>query len=344
MVTIYDIAKATGHSAPTVSKALSGVGTLSAETRKKIIETAKAMNYEPNMTARTLATKKSQIIGVIYDDTGMSRGFSHPLFSVVLNRFREQIEQAGYDIIFLSRHFNMSYFAHAKYRSVDGIIIINPAEYKSESFEAFIKHKTPCVSTNTIIDGICTVITENESGGYQAAEYLFKKGHKRIAFLSGPRNNLSTAGYERYKGFIKACEDYKIPFDENLYEECDYWHSKAGYEGFNRLWNRTHDFTAVFACSDMLAYGVMELAEEKNISIPDDISLMGFDNDNGTQFSRPKLTTFSHDAIKIADMAAEMLFQQLNEIPVPPIIRFPAQLIERASVKDLNKTDLTAKR
>jgi len=336
MVTIYDIAKATGHSAPTVSKALSGSGTLSKETRKKIIETARAMNYEPNMTARTLATKKSQIIGVIYDDTGMNRGFSHPLFSVVLNRFREQIEQAGYDIIFLSRHSSMSYYAHAKYRSVDGIIVINPAEYKIEYFQDFINHKTPCVSTNTIINGICTVITENELGGYQVAEYLFKKGHRKIAFLSGPRNNLSPAGEERYKGFIKACQDYNIPFDEKLFEECDYWHVKAGYEGFKRLWNRTHDFTAVFACSDLLAYGVMELAEENKINIPEDISLIGFDDDNGSQFSRPHLTTFRHDAIKIADMAAEMLFQQLNEMPVPPIIRFPAQLIERNSVKDLS--------
>ena len=344
MVTIYDIARATGHSAPTVSKALSGGGTLSAETRKKIIETAKAMNYEPNMTARTLATKKSQIIGVIYDDTGMNLGFAHPLFSVILNRFREQIEQAGYDIIFLSRHFNMSYFAHASYRSVDGIIIINPAEYKSGDFEAFIKHKTPCVSTNTIIDGICTVITENITGGYQAAEYLIKKGHKKIAFLSGPNNSLSTAGVERLEGFKQAFKDYNIPFDDSLFEECDYWHSQSGYEGFKRLRNRSHDFTAVFACSDIIAYGVIKAAEEENINIPEDISLIGFDDDNGAQYSKPRITTFRHDAIKIADMAAEMLFQQLNEIPVPPIIRFPAQLIERASVKDLTKSDLTAKR
>ena len=343
MVTIYDIARATGLSAPTVSKALSGAGSLSAETRKKIIETAKAMNYEPNMTARTLATKKSQIIGVIYDDTGMNRGFAHPLFSVLLNRFREQIEQAGYDIIFLSRHFNMSYFAHAKYRSVDGIIIINPAEYKSESFESFIKYKTPCVSTNTLIDGICTVITENVTSGYKAAEYFIKKGHRKIAFLSGPQNNLSPAGTERFEGFLKACKDYNIPFDDNLFEECEYWHSQSGCQGFKRLWSRTHDFTAVFACSDMLAYGVMEAAREENFSIPDDISLIGFDDDNGTQFSHPRLTTFRHDAVKIADMAAEMLFQQLNEIPVPPVIRFPAQLVERDSVKDLNESALTAK-
>lgn len=335
MVTIYDIAKETGKTAPTVSKALNGSGTLSKKTREKIIETARKMGYEPNMTARTLATKKSRLIGVIYDDTGMDRGFAHPLFSVILNRFREQIEHAGYDIIFLSRHFKMSYYAHASYRSVDGVIIINPAEYKLELFEDFVKNKIPVVSTNTIINGICTIITENERGGYAAAEYFIKKGHKKIAFLSGPRNNLSLAAEERLTGFKKACADYNIPFDETLFEECEYWHTQSGYASFERLYKRNKDFTAVFACSDLLAYGVMQYAENNGISIPDDVSVIGFDDDSGSQFSHPHLSSFRHDGVKIADMAAEMLFQQIADIPVPEVVRFPATLIERESVKNI---------
>ncbi|MCQ2591890.1 MAG: LacI family transcriptional regulator [Treponema sp.] len=334
MVTIYDIAKATGVSAPTVSKALNGIGTMTEATRNKILETAKQLGYEPNMSARTLTTKKSHLIGVVYDDTGMSRGFGHPLFSVLLNRFREQIEQAGYDIIFLSRHFGMSYFAHSKFRSIDGLIIITPDnDCPYEEFLPFVDHKVPCVSTNTIIKGICTVITENESGGYKAAEYFIKKGHTKIAFLSGPRNNISFAAEERLKGFKKAFSDYGLSFDENLFEECDFWHVNAGYEAFKRLYSRTKDFTAIFACSDLMAYGVMQFAEENGISLPDDLSIIGFDDDSISEFSKPHLTTFRHDAVKIADMAAEMLFQQLTDIPVPEIIRFPAEFIERDSVK-----------
>lgn len=335
MVTIYDIARETGNSAPTISKALNGSGSLSEKTRNKIIETAKRMGYEPNMTARALATKKSRLIGVVYDDTGMNRGFSHPLFSVVLNRFREQVEHAGFDIMFLSRHFKMSYCAHALFRSVDGIVIINPAEYIEDAFKDIIKRNIPCVSTNAIIDGICTVLTENEKSGYEAAEYLIKKGHKKIAFLSGPQTSLSYAGLERLNGFKNAFKDYNIPFDENLYEECQFWHTNSGYEGFERLYNRTQDFTAVFACSDTIAYGVMNFAEKHGLKIPDDFSLIGFDNDSGSEFSHPHLTTFQHDEIKIADMAAEMLFQQIAGIPVPDIVRFPATFIERESVKKL---------
>ena len=337
MVTIYDIAKETGFSAPTISKALNGSGSLSKATREKIIETAKKMGYEPNMSARTLATKKSRLIGVIYDDTGMNRGFTHPLFSVLLNRFREQIEQAGYDLIFLSRHFNMSYYAHATFRSVDGIIIINPAEYNAKYYEEFLAQHIPCVSTNTILDGIPTIITENEIGGYQAAEYFIKKGHKKLAYLCGPRNRFSSAAEDRFTGFKRACADYGIEFDESLFEECDYWHMEAGIEGFKRLYQRNKDFTAVFACSDSYAYGILKYAEEKGIRIPEDISIIGFDNDAGTEYAKPHLTTFQHDAFKIAEMAAELLFQQLCDIPIPDIVRFPPIFIERNSVKDLTQ-------
>lgn len=335
MVTIYDIAEATGYSAPTVSKALTGSGTLSEKTRQKILAVAKEMGYEPNMTARTLATKKSHLIGVIYDDNGMSRGFAHPLFSVVLNRFRDQLDQAGYDIIFLSRKSNMSYYTHAKFRSVDGIIIISPTEFDMKSFEEIIKHNTPCVSTNTIINGICTVLSENKQGGYEAAEYLIKKGHKKIAFLSGPQNNLSSAGIERLEGFKEAFKNHGLNVDDISFEECEFWHRQAGYEGCKRLFERTSDFTAVFACSDTLAYGVMDYAKEHNLSIPDDLSIMGFDDDYGSEFSQPPLTTFRQDSEKIADLAAEMLFLQLSGIPIPQMIRCPSTFVERESVKDI---------
>ena len=105
MTTIYDIAKATGYSAPTVSRALTGTGHLTEATRNKIINAASEMGYEPNSMARGLTTKRTNLIGIIYDDVQMARGFAHPLFSGVLNTFRELVENQGYDIIFLSRYF-----------------------------------------------------------------------------------------------------------------------------------------------------------------------------------------------------------------------------------------------
>lgn len=332
MVTIYDIAKATGFSAPTVSKALTGTGKLSDATRTKITEAAKKMGYEPNVVARTLTTKKSNLIGVIYDDTGMNRGFAHPLFSVVLTRFRECIEQAGYDLVFLSRHFQMSYYSHAKYRCVDGVIIINPATNEVNDFKEISDSKLPCITTNSVINNICTVITDNEKGAYHAAEYLIKHGHRKIAFLSAPQNGVSSAPIERFNGFKKALADSNIPFENDLFEESKQWDSDGGFEAFTRLYNRRKDFTAVFAVTDQLAFGVYRFAYENKIKLPDDISIIGFDDDKASPFVNPPLTTFHQDAEKIAEISAQKMLEQLDGKTVEKEIRVEAEFIERQSV------------
>lgn len=332
MVTIYDIAEATGYSAPTVSKALNGLGSLSEETRQRILDKAKELGYEPNSTARTLTTKKSYLIGVVYDDTGMNKGFSHPLFSPVLNRFREKIEAAGYDIIFLSRHFNMTYFSHANFRCIDGVIIINPATNTPADFEDFVKTGLPRVSTNSIFKDICTVITANEQGGYAAAEYFINHGHKKIAYISAPVDGISAAPNERWEGFKDALQTYNL-FDEDLYELSAGWDKESAYEAFGRLIKRRKDLTAVFVTSDQLAFGVYDYCRDHNLKIPEDISIIGFDDDFASEYAG--LTSFRQNANEIGDISAQMMLDQIDGKTVPPIIRCRPELIARDSVKDI---------
>lgn len=332
MVTIYDIAEATGYSAPTVSKALNGIGSLSEETRQIILDKANELGYEPNSTARTLTTKKSYLIGVVYDDTGMNKGFSHPLFSPVLNRFREKIEAAGYDIIFLSRHFNMTYFSHANFRCIDGVIIINPATNTPADFEDFVKTGLPRVSTNSIFKDICTVITSNEQGGYAAAEYFINHGHKKIAYISAPVDGISAAPNERWEGFKDALQTYNL-FDEDLYELSAGWDKESACEAFGRLIKRRKDLTAVFVTSDQLAFGVYDYCRDHNLKIPEDISIIGFDDDFASEYAG--LTSFRQNANEIGDISAQMMLDQIDGKTVPPIIRCRPELIARDSVKDI---------
>ena len=332
MVTIYDIAEATGYSAPTVSKALNGLGSLSEETRQRILDKANELGYEPNSTARTLTTKKSYLIGVVYDDTGMNKGFSHPLFSPILNRFRERIEAAGYDIIFLSRHFNMSYFSHANFRCIDGVIIINPATNTPADFDDFIKTNLPRVSTNSIFKDICTVITANEQGGSAAAEYFINHGHKRIAYISAPVDGISAAPSERYEGFKATLQNYNL-FDEDLYELSAGWDKESAYEAFGRLIKRRKDVTAVFVTSDQLAFGIYDYAKDHNLKIPEDISVIGFDDDFAAEYAG--LTSFRQNANEIGDISAQMMLDQIEGKTVPPIIRCRPELIVRDSVKTI---------
>ncbi len=333
MITIYDIAAATGVSAPTVSKALNGTGHLSDKTRDFILKKANEMGYEPNSAARSLATKRTYLIGVIYDDPSMQRGFSHPVFSVVLNKFKENVEAAGYDIIFLSCHTKMSYRAHAAFRSVEGIAIINAESKFSAELEDLGKVGIPCVSTNAVIPGICTIISDNKKAGYKAAEYLTSMGHRKIGFLSAPSDSFFYASKERYEGFCQYMKEKGIPVDPSYNEVCEGWNVKSGQKGFERLYARHPEMTAVFAVSDLLATGILNFVNEKKIKVPDELSIMGFDDDYIAEYTNPKLTTFRQDSEGIANLAADLLLQHMVGFPVPnELIHMPCEFMERGSV------------
>ena len=337
MVTIYDIANATGVSAPTVSKALNGTGHISVKTRDYILSKAREMGYEPNSAARTLATKRTYLIGVIYDDPSMRRGFSHPVFSWVLNKFRENVEAAGYDIIFLSCHTKMSYKAHAAFRAVEGVAIINADSRFNNEMENLCTAGIPCVSTNAVIPGICTIVTDNRKAGYKAAEYLVSKGHRKIGFLSAPNDEYLPASKERYEGFCQGLKDNGVKVDESYFQMCDYWNMEGGLKGFELLYKRHPDMTAVFAVSDLIATGVMKYSKENGIKIPEDLSIVGFDDDQVSEYTTPRLTTFRQDSEGMANLSADLLLQHIVGLPIPnKLIHLPAKFVERDSVIDIN--------
>lgn len=337
MTTIYDIARATGYSAPTVSRALNGTGFLRAKTRKEITTVAQELGYTPNITARSLATKCSHLIGVIYEDIQMMRGFSHPVFGGLLNAFRKKVESAGYDIIFISDQASTTYKEHTLYRRVDGLVAINIDDREYDKVHDMAQWGVPCVSTNPIIPGVCTILTNNVSAGRRAGEYLLRKGHKKIAFLAGPGTPFITSSAERLNGLQETLAAAGIRVDDNLVEVCNLWTVDSGREGFLRLWKKSRDFTALFAASDLLAFGAMRAAAELGIKIPEDVSIVGFDGDNASAFCRPSLTTFRQDSEALADMAAEMLMQRMAGLPTVDVVRVDAEFIERDSVMAINR-------
>ncbi len=334
MVTIYDLAKATGFSAPTISKALNGNGKLNPKTREKILNAAKEAGYTPNMAAKSLSTKHSKLIGVILEDVAMLRGFEHPLFGGLLNRFRHEIEMAGFDLLFLSKNFNdgMSYIDHCKYRDVEGIIVVNPIDDDPE-IQTLGSCGIPCVSTNEFIPGICTVVSENEEAGHIAARKFFECGHRKIGFLGAPMRENSPAAIERLRGFRDELKLCGMEFEDKYLEICDAWFDKSGYEGMKRLYERCPDITGVFVVCDSLAFGAMKYLAEMGLKIPEQISLIGFDDDTTAVSAAPILTTFRQDRDRIASLSAEMLLQVMAGIPVPHIVRVPTQFIDRSSVK-----------
>jgi len=337
MVTIYDIAKKTGFSPPTVSKALNGTGGLSTDTRNIIAQTAREMGYTPNMTARTLSTNRSHLIGVIYEDYYMLKGFKHPLFSDILNSFRKVIENAGYDLLFLSRTLGprqMTYLEHCDYRNVDGVLILNPVPGDAEVTK-LAGCGRPCISANEPIPGICTVVTENVDGAREAIQYLINLGHRKIAYVSGPLRITAPAACDRLQGYQACLEANGIAFEQNRIEEGLFWHAEAGYEATKRLLERTRDFTAVFAANDTLAFGCKLALEEAGLSIPGDVSLIGFDGDDLGEYLTPRLTTMWQNSEEIGLISAQMLLKKFSGEDLPEKIHIPARLIVRDSCRKI---------
>lgn len=333
MVTIYDLAKITGYSAPTVSKALNGTGKLSEETRKVILDTAQKLNYKANMAARALTTKHTKLVGVILEDVAKMRGFEHPLFGGILNTFRKEMDVAGYDLLFLSKTFNtaMSYIDHCRFRDVEGVLIVNPPENDPE-IKLFGQSGIPCISTNEFIPGVCTIVSENEIGGEQATEKFIEKGHVAIGYIGPVFKRNSPASLERHEGYKKALAKANIPYEERRVQLCKSWHSDSGYEAAGELFSKSPELTAVFVANDTIAYGVMKYVKEMGKKIPNDVSIIGFDDDRMAEYMSPALSTFRQNRDRIAEIAAELLLQNIAGVPVPEIVRVPAEYVERESV------------
>lgn len=340
MITIYDIAEKTGYSAPTISKALNGRGGLSPATRKKILDVAEEIGYKPNMAARSLTTKKSFLIGIIYEDAYMKAGFEHPLFGGILNTFRTELEASGYDLIFLSKSFcsgKTSYLDHCILRNVDGVVIINPAETVSE-LSALADSEIPSVSTNDIIPGIPYVITENFEAGYKAAEHFIKNGHKNFAYLAGPTTEYTRASIERLEGFRSCLLKHNFNFDDSYTETCPAWFKENGFDAMKKLWARHSDVTAVFSANDRIAAGAMDYCQSIGVRVPDEVSFIGFDDELFSSYCSPPLTTFKQRREQIAEAAAEILHKRLAGQPVADFVRISADFIERNSVKNLSNS------
>lgn len=335
MATLVDIAKKTKFSITTVSRALNGYPDINDKTRELIIKTAKEMEYLPNASARNLVMKRSWTIGVVIDElTGA--GLSHWFFSKVLERFRRKIEEKGYDLLFISRSIGdsvQSYKGHCKQKGIDGVLILC-ADFYNEHIKELIESDIPNVIIDFEFPENNCVYTDGYKSIYNATEYLIKKGHKKIGHLGGDFSNF--VGINRYNGYKQAMEDNNLSIDEKFVKQSIVYTFEDGYTfGLEYL---KHDDrpTAVVCASDKLAIGIMTAYQNNGHKIPDELSIIGFDNIESTSMVSPPLTTIAQKQNVIADEAANILLNTIeNKDQSKHIKVIEGELIERGSVKEL---------
>ena len=335
MPTIYDLAKATGFSPATVSKAFNGYAEVSQKTKDKILKMADEIGYVPNLTAQSLKTNRSYLVGVIFsEDAGI--GLDHQFFSIVLESFRKEIGLFGYDTIFINKSLGnkeIGYLDHCKYRNVDGVVIIT-AEPGDMDVTKLLASNIKCVTTDTAYENVPYVTSDNIGGGRMAVKYLYEMGHRRIAHLAGPIVTWSAG--ERLVGYMTGLMEVGLPFVESYLGESVLFDYDEAYGATLKMFGQYTDETrptAVFVSADIMTLAVIRALKSLGLRVPEDVSIIGFDDIALAKHVTPALTTIKQDKERIGKKLAEILFELIKgEVLVMDIPRLPVEVIERESV------------
>lgn len=335
MPTIYDVALKSGYSPTTVSKAFNNYPDISEKTKREILKVAKEMGYLPNSHARALLTKKSWMIGVLYDESS-GLGIKHPFFNAVIESFKKTIEDKGYDLMFISKDIGgneFSYLKHCQFRSIDGVIIVY-SDYHNQEVHELINSDIPCILIDMESENASTVCSDNVQGGLQAVEYLYSLGHRKIAHISGGDDTFS--GPKRKEGYKQGLQQFDLPIKAEWIVNGGYFTYDGGYEAMKRLLQLEEKPTAVFVAGDYMAIGAMEAIKDHGLKVPEDISIIGFDDIELAQFVTPRLTTVKQNTNEIGKKAAELLVEaidhkkklnQMTMVPTEIVVRDSCQRI-----------------
>jgi LacI family transcriptional regulator len=306
---LKDIAMKTGYSVNTISRALRDMPDISESTKDKIRKVAREMNYFPNHAAISLRTNRSKSIGVIVSD------ITNPVFSDMVKGAEMSARTKGYSIIL--GNSNEDYKEEKSVvetlisRNVDGIILV-PTMNDKRIIEALQERRIPIVLMGRRFQDLkCNwVINDDKLGGYMAGKHLIEKGHRKFAYITGPLYISSVI--DRLEGFRDALKESGIPPDALLIYETKVT-ADGGYETMLKLLDDKIDISAVFCFSDFIAFGVLKALKERNISIPDDIAVIGFDNIFFSGLSAPALTTINTAKLETGIKATELLVEQINK-------------------------------
>ncbi len=303
MVSMKDIAKKCGVSVATVSKALNDQSDVGKATKASIRKVAEEMGYVTNSNARTLKTNRTQNIGVLFMDA-QNAGLAHEYFSSVLESFRAEAEKHGYDITFINnKSEELTYLKHVRYRNFDGVVIIL-ADFEDPEIIELVESDIPVITVDKSYPDCSSVSSDNVMGLKQLTEYAIEMGHKNICFMHGDKTDVTDY---RIMGFYKTMFDNKLPLNENSIIQARYHDIEGCYQktkGILALENRP---SCIIFPDDYSYLGGMKAIVDASLSIPDDISVIGYD---GINLASPLgLTTFKQNTSDLGRIAAKNLIE-----------------------------------
>ena len=338
MVSMKDIAASCNVSVATVSKALNNHNDISDETKQLIRKVAKEMGYFPNSVARALKTNRTYSIGVLFVEEAQS-GLTHNYFSYVLDSFKDTAEQKGYDITFLNcnkgRDDRMSYLEHSKYRGFDGVVIAC-VNFDDPEVVELIASDLPVVTIDHVFNNRIGVVSDNIKGMRDLLDYIYGLGHTKIAYIHGDRTAVTKS---RLACFYKVAEERNLEVPNEYVVESRYRDVKSAAEITDGLLNLKKPPTCILYPDDFSAYGGLNAIRARDLKVPDDISLAGYDGITLAKLIKPKLTTINQDTKAIGRIAAEKLVLLIEKPKSTLIEQFvvEGELFEGETVKNLRE-------
>lgn len=336
MSTIRDVAALAEVSTSTVSHVINGTRFVNPETRDKVLHAMQELDYRPNRVARSLRNRQTHTLGVLVPNS------ANPYFAEVLVGIERACFDHGYNIIIGNANDDpereLSYLNVLLSRQVDGVLLISTGAYK-ESLALLATYNTPVVlvDRSSQSDDVDEILTANKQGGLLATQHLIQLGHTRIGCITGP--SMLTPGAERVAGYYEALKSAGIPSSATLVKGGNFDH-ESGYRACQELLSADPSPTAIFACNDLMAVGVLCAVHEAGMRVPNNISVIGFDDVPLASFSVPRLTTVAQPSHQLGQAAVERLIDRLKN-PDAPSQRniLTVSLIERDSCAPVNGVD-----
>ncbi|GHO83647.1 LacI family DNA-binding transcriptional regulator [Dictyobacter formicarum] len=335
MTTIYDIARAAGVTATTVSNVLSGKGSVSSATRARVMQYAEELNYSPNLVARSLIKGRTGVLGLVFPS------IDNPFYAEITAAMERLAYQAGFRI-FVSTFSNgdqtgQKMLKDLALRRVDGVIIFSAA-ISLDIIHAMALPHLPiiyCLEEEMQACPFPALSYNFFQGGQLAGEHLLSLGHRHIGLLTHMTDEGEYCHVARVKGLQAALATYNLELDSRLVKN-GISSVEPGKIVGRELLTQPNRPTAVFATNDMMAIGLMAAAWELNIQIPRDLSVIGFDGIAISRFTTPPLTTIKIDIDRLAAEAINLLLHNIENPLSSQTIVLPAQLLAGASTGPLH--------
>lgn len=325
--TVKDVARLAGVSTITVSRVINEHPRVREETREKVLDAIRKLNYYPNRNARSLVVRRSQCLAVVVPK---SAGFlfENPFYSMVLKGITHVAESRGYHIVLSTVARNGDCLTLYRERLIDGAILLSVGR-SERSVLALYNEGVPFVMTSRFLPELDVnyVEVDNQSGARQAVRHLLERGHQRIAFINGS-SDLANC-HDRLVGFRETLVEAGL-FDESLVVETEFT-EEAGYKATQVLL-QAQPVDAIFTAADITAVGAILAIRDKKLKIPRDIAVVGFDGIPISRYVDPPLTTVEQPAYEKGVKAAETLLDILESKVEPPVqVMLPTRLVVRQS-------------